>query len=184
MWGGGNRHDMSEDGKPADDICADEKKYGFLINGNRWWERKVREAGRPPLYTDPWDLWTDCCSYFEWLEENPLMEDKTFAYEGAVSHEPVARARVATLGGLCLHLGTSPQIWGKWRRERDDLKPVIGLVEEAIRTQKFELAAANLANAGLIARDLGLAERQEVTSPDGSMTPSVTVYQLPDNGRG
>ena len=40
-------------------------------------------------------------------------------------------------------------------------------MEEIIRQQKFEGAAANLLNANIIARDLGLADKAEITGRDG-----------------
>lgn len=39
--------------------------------------------------------------------------------------------------------------------------------EEIIRRQKFEGAAADLFNPNIIARDLGLADKSELTGKDG-----------------
>ena len=48
---------------------------------------------------------------------------------------------------------------------------------EIIRTQKFAGAAADLLNANIIARDLGLADKNEVTGKDGG---PVEVKELSD----
>lgn len=161
---------------------ADRDSSGLFLPGNHVHRLRTHKGGHP-IYADPMDLWTDCCEYFEWVQENPLHEAKAFAYEGVVTLEEIPKARAMTIGGLCIHLKITPRAWEMWRKDRDDLKEIIEAVENVIKTQKFELAAADLLNANLIARDLGLANKQELTSPDGSMTPAVTVYQLPDNGR-
>ena len=41
--------------------------------------------------------------------------------------------------------------------------------------QKFMGAAADLLNANIISRDLGLADKKDHTSSDGSMTPSFSA---------
>ena len=45
---------------------------------------------------------------------------------------------------------------------------VIREAEEIIRRQKFEGASADLLNANIIARDLGLADKAEFTGKDGA----------------
>ena len=72
-----------------------------------------------------------------------------------------------TLDGLQIFLDIDHTTWGDWRRNRDDLSPVTMRVEQIIRTQKFEGAAANMLNANIIARDLGLADRKEHSGKDG-----------------
>lgn len=133
--------------------------------GNQFW--KVRSShGRNPIFKSPEELWASCVEYFDWVEENPLLEDKAFAYEGDVTHESMAKMRAMTLGGLCIFLDISRRSWGEYRQRKDFL-PICEQVEEIIRDQKFGGAAAGLLNANIIARDLGLAERQEHTGKDG-----------------
>ena len=52
---------------------------------------------------------------------------------------------------------------------------VTNLAEQIIRNQKFTGAAAFQLQPNLIARDLGLADKQEVSSPDGSLGNKVAV---------
>lgn len=47
-------------------------------------------------------------------------------------------------------------------------------MEEIIRTQKFEGASADLLNPNIIARDLGLAEKQE-HSGKLELVPQITI---------
>ena len=44
---------------------------------------------------------------------------------------------------------------------------VLNFIDSVIREQKFSGAAAELLNSALIARDLGLADRQEISGPEG-----------------
>lgn len=111
--------------------------------------------------------------YLEWCRDNPLKEQKAFAYKGEVVKEDVEKMRVATIGGFCLFLGINPTTWQGWRG-REDLSSVITTIENAIREYKFSGAAADLLNANIISRDLGLADRQEISGPGGAPIQKVT----------
>lgn len=69
--------------------------------------------------------------------------------------------RAMTLSGLCLFLNITRETWGQWRK-LDDFSDVITQAEEVIYSQKFAGAAADLLNANIIARDLGLADKSAV----------------------
>lgn len=83
-----------------------------------------------------------------------------------------------TLGGLYLFLGINRSTWDEYRG-REDFSAVIGRVEEAIREQKFTGAAADLLNANIISRDLGLRDGVEHTGKDGG--PITTEHTLDRN---
>ena len=137
--------------------------------GNQFW--KVRSShGRDRLFASSESLWEACTEYFEWVEANPLLEMKPFAYQGVVVQEPVAKMRAMTLGGLCIFLDIDDVTWRRWR-EVDDFCTIVSRVEKIIYEQKFTGAAADLLNPSIIARDLGLADKQDLTSSDGSMSP-------------
>lgn len=144
--------------------------------GNQFW--KVRSSHGPkPKFSNPDDLWKACCEYFEWVEANPLWEDRITSYQGINQHTPVAKMRAMTIEGLSIFLDITTHTWRDWRHQRKDLLPVITRTEEIIRNQKFVGAAADLLNPNIIARDLGLTDKKDHTSSDGTMTPRrVTVY--------
>ena len=75
--------------------------------------------------------------------------------------------RAMTIGGLCIFLDIGRRSWDEYRA-RQDFSPVCEQVEQTIREQKFSGAAADLLNANIIARDLGLADKQEFTGKDGA----------------
>lgn len=133
--------------------------------GNRFWEARSSH-GPTPKFSDPETLWAACLEYFEWVEANPLYEAKPFAYQGVVVQESVAKMRAMTILGLCNFLDLSHDAWTDYRAG-DDLGGVVKRAEQIIRQQKFEGAAADLLNPNIIARDLGLAEKQEVGGEGG-----------------
>lgn len=139
---------------------------GRFLPGNSLW-RARSSAGLKPKFGTADALWSACVEYFEWVEANPLHEGKLVSFQGASTVEAVPKMRAMTLGGLCVFLDVSVRAWRQWREDRPDLLPVITQVEEIIRAQKFEGAAADLLNANIIARDLGLADKSEHSGPDG-----------------
>lgn len=143
--------------------------------GNKFWKNRTKH-GRDKLFASSEALWEACCEYFDWVDSNPLIEMKPFAYQGMVTQEPVPKMRAMTIGGLCIFLDINPSTWRDWRTQ-DDFSSVITRAEQIIYEQKFAGAAAELLNPNIIARDLGLSDKvqQDNTSSDGSMTPKATV---------
>lgn len=133
--------------------------------GNRFWEARSTH-GRKPIFESPDHLWDACTQYFTWVDDNPLWEDKLVSYQGDSKHEPVAKMRAMTLDGLWIFLDIGAQTWYDYCK-RDDFSEVTTRVEQIIRTQKFTGAAADLLNPNIIARDLGLSDKSELTGPGG-----------------
>ncbi|TPE53070.1 DNA-packaging protein [Amaricoccus solimangrovi] len=151
---------------------------GRFLPGNRFWEARS-SCGPNPKFSGPDELWRACCEYFSWNAENPLYEAKAFAYEGAVTVEDLPKMRAMTLAGLCMFLDIGEQTWRDWRSTRPDLSGVITRAEAVIRRQKFEGASAGLLVPSIIARDLGLADRQEISGPDkGPVQVSADAAEL------
>jgi len=133
--------------------------------GNKFWEARSTH-GRAPIFGSPEDLWTACCEYFDWIEQNPLYESEAFAYQGAVTIQELPKMRAMTVASLCIFLDIGVATWNLYR-DRQDFVSVTTRVDEIIRTQKFQGAAAGLLNPNIIARDLGLADKSEFTGKDG-----------------
>jgi hypothetical protein len=134
--------------------------------GNRFWEARSSH-GRNPKFESPEALWEACCEYFEWVEANPLWEMKAFAYQGEVTQEPIAKMRAMTITGLCIFLDIDRSTWLAYK-VKEDFSIITTRAEEIIYDQKFSGAAADLLNANIIARDLGLKEQSQVedVTPD------------------
>lgn len=153
---------------------TDRDDAGRFLPGNRFWEARS-SAGPKPKFAEADDLWIACCEYFAWVTDNPLYADQLVTFQGQATHEPVAKMRAMTIGGLCIFLDIARSTWDEWKQSRSDLSEIITRAEAVIFAQKFEGAAADLLNGNIIARELGLSEKRDHTSSDGSMTPKPSV---------
>lgn len=127
---------------------------------NKYWQMRSKD-GRDKIYKTPEQLWEACVNYFEWVEANPLKEERIFHKDGMITRADVSKMRAMTVGGLCLFLNVDRKTWDLYR-DRKDFIPVTTRADEIIRYQKFEGAAADLLNPNIIARDLGLADKSDV----------------------
>lgn len=127
--------------------------------GNNYWTRR-KKHGRNPIFKTPDDMWRQAQEYFDWVEANPLYETKAFAYKGIVTTATVPKMRAMTIQGLCLFLDISDETWYR-HCDSEDFSGVTERIKKIIYTQKFEGASADLLNANIITRELGLAEKTE-----------------------
>ena len=132
------------------------------------------KRGRPPKFKTPIDLWNACQDYFRWCDANPLLETD---FRGKDATEvSLPHPRPYTLTGLCAWLGVSERFWRDLRgskKEDDEFSPVITRVEQIIYTNKFEGAAVGFFNANIIARDLGLADKRDISAQVNDLRKSV-----------
>ena len=128
--------------------------------GNQFWKARSKH-GRDKLIASTELLEESCIEYFEWVENNPLKEEKLFAFQGNVTKESCSKMRAMTIDGLCIFLNIDTLTWRNWREDKDYLI-VITWAESIIRQQKFAGAAADMLNANIIARDLGLTDKKDI----------------------
>ncbi len=133
--------------------------------GNQFWKARSSH-GRDKMFADSGSLWTSCCEYFEWVDDNPLWEMKVAQYQGEPVQMEVPKMRAMTLAALCFYLKISHETWNLYRA-REDFVDVTREAEQVIYSQKFAGAAADLFNANIIARDLGLADKKELAGANG-----------------
>lgn len=134
-------------------------------------------------YDTPDQLLRSAISYLQWCDKYPLQSEELFHYKGMVKRSHSKKMRAPTRKGLGTFLGLTEAKLNKLRAQGDDWEDAMQLIEQALFTHKFEGAAAGLLNAGIVSRELGLAERSEITGRDGEPLQQVVQYQLPDNGR-
>jgi hypothetical protein len=143
--------------------------------GNQFW--KVRSShGRDKIFSTPEVLWDAACEYFEWVENNPLMEEKAFHFQGAVVKDSVCKMRAMTISGLCLFLGIGAQTLRDYEND-EDFSAVIRDIKTIIYEQKFSGAAADLLNPNIIARDLGLSDKQDLNH-SGRIDSNQNIKQI------
>ena len=127
--------------------------------GNRFWEARSSH-GRKPIFSNPEQLWDACVQYFEWNEANPLWENKVAQYQGVPVDMPAPKMRAMTLSALCIFLDIALCTWKDYKRQ-EGFSHICDQVEQMIYNQKLQGASADLLNANIIARELGLKDKSE-----------------------
>lgn len=152
---------------PPPDYVFDENNT-HKCRGVQWW--KLRSTHGPKFrFESPDQLWNAACEFFEWVEDNPLIEHKEYMYKGDIIESELPKMRAMTIERLCLFLGICIDTWYTYCR-REDFITVTGQIRCVMRTQKFEGAAAELLSPNIIARDLGLKESTENTNLNANAT--------------
>lgn len=127
--------------------------------GNQFWRQRSKH-GRDKIFETPIHLWEAACEYFEWCEENPLIE---VDYRGKdLEQVEIPKMRAFTWQGLELFVDIHRLKDYKSNPEYKDFSPVIEQIEKIIYNQKFSGAAAGFLNPNIIARDLGLVDKKDV----------------------
>lgn len=143
--------------KPAFDGKRDARgRFGV---GNAFWRARA-SSGPAPMFANGEALWAACVEYFEWVDNNPLREYQIITYQGVARQVAVRKMRAMSKRDLCLFLGIARTTWAAWKDHRPDLAEAIEKVETVVWVWKFEGAAAGLLNANIIARELGLGDKQ------------------------
>jgi len=137
-------------------------------SGNQFWKARSSH-GRNSIYTEPEVLLEACNQYFEWIEENPLIEHKPMIVDKTVEMVLVPKIRAMTIEGCARFVRLGYSTWCEYR-QKPDFSEVIKEAEEIMREQKFTGAAGGFLNPNIIARDLGLKERSDVTTDDKAIT--------------
>lgn len=125
----------------------------------------MRPSPRNFLYAG--DLVAEAQAYFTWCDDHPLKKEQVYQYKGSVVRTDSNLVRPYTKTGLATFFGISTAKLNNLRNRGDDWADAMDMIEQVIYTQKFENAAANLLNASFISRDLGLADKQELSGPNG-----------------
>ena len=157
--------------------------------GNRAWEART-QYGREKIFKTPEIMLNAANEYFNWVADNPL--EKQIIYQGKVSDETEKLMRAMTIGGLCTfwdvnsdyltdfvdNLNLDPETGPEQDR---DFSRIIKRIRQVIYNQKFEGASAGLLNSNIIARELGLADKQanEITGKDGGPIETTTIVFKP-----
>ena len=135
--------------------------------GNQYWNLKTKH-GRDKLFKTPELLWEAACEYFQWTEDNPLIEIDFVGKDAAKVEKP--HTRPLTIQGLCLYLDVHITYFNEFEEalkgKTDDLSlafsQICTRIRQTIYRQKFDGAACGFYNHAIIARELGLAEQSTV----------------------
>jgi hypothetical protein len=145
---------------------------------NQFWKMRSQH-GRKRLFASPKLLMEAAEEYFTWSDKNPWYKNEAIkSGENAGKIIKVPTSRPYTLSGFCLYLNASESYWREFRKNEnlsEGFLSIITRIEEIIRTQKFEGAAIGAFNANIIARDLGLKEKTDLTTDDNPLEPPRTT---------
>jgi hypothetical protein len=140
---------------------------------NEFWKLRSKH-GRDKIFETPSIMVEACYEYFKWCEETPLIEVDFRGSNPPVKVE-LPKMRAYTMQGLTcfLHVNTvyfnqfEDSLKGKDDEISKDFSKVITHVREIISNQKFVGAAAGFLNPNIIARDLGLHDKQDIEHSGG-----------------
>jgi len=172
--------------------------------GNKFWELRSKH-GRDRLFATPDLMWEAACEYFQWCEDNPFYESEqkkgntNLKIETKLSKKAVEsltdnivllpKMRPFTMQGICRYLNCNVQYFDDFEKSlvnkedqlSKDFSLVITRIRETIYEQKFSGAASGFLNPNIIARDLGLSDKQELTGKGGKdLVPTLKVEMNPE----
>lgn len=148
--------------------------------GNKFWERASKH-GRDRIFQTPDIMLEAACEYFNDTANNPLYEVDYVGKDAKKVEKP--HVPPFTFQGLCMFLGVNTQYFSQFENslkgKKDELSIEFSLIithiRDVIYRQKFEGAATGFYNANIIARDLGLTDKKDVTTDGQSIGISVNV---------
>ncbi len=122
-----------------------------------------KNAGRKPLFKTVQELWERANEYFDWIDKNPFLEERSFCSNGKIVKSNDKIKRPYTIHGLTEYVGCNTVYFAHFKTNKelctDEFSKVIKDIEDRIYNQKFSGAASGFFNSNLIARDLGLADK-------------------------
>jgi len=150
--------------------------------GNKFWMVRSKH-GRNKIFSTPEILWEAACEYFEWVDDNPLL--KGIVYQGEISKDNESLMRPMTIGGLCLFLGVHAEYLAGFEsdlnldtKEGKDYSQIVKAIKQIIYEQKFAGATAGLMNPNIIARDLGLKDKTDITTDDKPISNNFIIQPV------
>jgi len=85
----------------------------MAVKGNQFWLLGSSYGGPPVRYRSGRELWDASCKYFQYVRDNPLLEEKAMVVDKVLERVSLPKMRAMTLTALQLHLGISHDTWGE-----------------------------------------------------------------------
>lgn len=135
--------------------------------GNTYWQRvKNWKIGADVKYT-PEALWNIAVEYFQCYADNPLKEEKVF---GTGARMEVNKMRAMTITSFCVFAQISRSTFDDYSKN-EAYSHITARIRDIIYTQKLEGAAAGLLETNIIARELGLVDKKDLTTNGKDLLP-------------
>lgn len=146
--------------------------------GNKFWQLRSKH-GRSKLFASPNLLWKAAIEYFTATDARKWIK-KDWVGKDAMEIERETETPY-TLSGLCLYLNCNRGYFHDFKKTcSEDFSEVVTRIEDIIYTQKFEGAAVGAFNPNIIARDLGLVDKTDVTSKGQRVVHGIDYSKLSD----
>lgn len=168
---------------------ADEEKPKHPNTGNQFWLRRATH-GRDMLFGSPTLLDEAAGEYFEDIVKNPIY---SVDFKGKdATRVMVPHIEPFTINGMCLFFKCSNSWWRNFKANQKKIKnneeakeesrelardflAVIHAIEQIITRQKFSGAVCGMYNANIIAREMGLIDKTDLTSKGGKIGEGKTL---------
>lgn len=140
--------------------------------GNQFWKLRTKH-GNDMLFSTPEILWEECIKFFESVDDRKWHR---IEFHGKDAEECIVPLETPyTWTGLYLFLDISHTTWQDYEK-REDFIAITARVRNIIYTQKFEGASVGAFNATLIAKDLQLIDRTDLTTKNDK----IGTFDLPN----
>jgi hypothetical protein len=128
--------------------------------GNKIWQLADPETvGKPRIFETPEDLWEKAKEYFNYIDENPILKTDFKGKDSDIVHYDLQRPY--TWHGLYVFLG----VCNLERYKKNDVfANILTHIGNIIYNQKFDGATVGIFNQAIIARDLGLTDKTDITT--------------------
>jgi hypothetical protein len=127
--------------------------------GNQFWKLRLKH-GRDTIIKSPEELWSNFIEYAQWIEDNPLLEVDFRGKDATQVVLPKMRPMLkSTFAIMCGYSCWDNLI--EVLKTKDGFSQIITRIEACIYSQKLEGAASGFFNSNIIARELGLTDKQE-----------------------
>ena len=146
--------------------------------GNQFW-KLAPKTGRKLLYETPELLMADCMEYFEQTAARTDWNKQQFVGKDGRAEEIKVHPPF-TKTGLCVFLGCTMETLNGYKPRSKEFLSVLTRVEEIIYNQKYEGAATGHYQQNIIARDLGLVDKKEMS---GAQTMKIEAAKGVDLGK-
>lgn len=133
----------------------------------------VNERTNGRRFHSPADVIEAFCEYVEWVNERPIRKPMGKDKDGDIIWADMPRS--LTMPGFRAFAGIGQPAWSSYTRgkrgndeeQKEEFREVTLMIQDFIHSHKLEYGLLDIFNAGLVARLVGLAERREISGPDG-----------------
>jgi hypothetical protein len=131
-----------------------------------FWDSPNVKMGAPPLFDTAESLWDAAKQYFKWCDDNPIRV-KDWVGKDADQVDRI-KPTPYSLAGFAIFIGASRNWFKEFRIARKeqndtDILAVCARIEDICFTQQYNGAVAGVFQWGMVARALGIADKQETT---------------------